>query len=146
MISVSVYQKGDIYKLQDMKKMFLAQENINESTEELAAHPNVHTRTITDESGVIAIIGGSFLWAGNMEIWSVTGEGIMKYPLAYVKLVRKLLKEFQIVLKINRFQASGVCGNPALDKWFKSIGFKRESIMEKYGPGGKDFYMYARIS
>lgn len=145
MINISVYQKGDIYKLQNMKSIYSAQTNIKSNVDELANHPGACLRTIADKSGVIAILGGSLLWAGNMEIWSVTGEGIMKHPLAYVKLARRLLSDVAIVLNIKRFQSAGLCGDPMLEKWFKAIGFVKESVMEKYGPDGKDYYMYKRI-
>lgn len=145
MIKFSIYQKGDIYKLQNMKKFFDIQTGVRERVDELANHPGAHLRTISDETGVIAILGGSLLWPGNMEIWSVTGEGINKYPIAYVKLCRELLDGIREILKIWRFQAAGLCGNPQLDKWFRSIGFKKEAVMEKYGPDGKDYYLYARI-
>lgn len=146
MISVSVYKKGDIYKLQKMKSFYSIQSGVRERLDQLADHKESHIRTIADNTGVIAIVGGTLLWPGNMEIWSVTGDYINNYPLAYVKLVRELIFKLQAILKIRRFQSAGLCGNPKLDKWFKTIGFKRESIMEKYGPDGKDYYMYARTS
>lgn len=146
MINVSVYQKGDIYQLQKMKKFFDVKSGVLEKVDGLVDFKQAHMRTIRDKSGVIAIIGGTLLWPGNMEIWSVTGEDINKYPIAYVKLVRELMERFQAVLKIRRFQSAGLCGNPQLDKWFKSIGFKREAIMEKYGPDGQDYYMYSRVA
>lgn len=146
MINVSVYQKGDIYQLQKIKKFFDVRTGVLQRVDQVSEDKDTHVRTIRDKSGVIAIIGGTILWPGNMEIWSVTGEDINKYPIAYLKLVRELIERFQAVLKIRRFQCQGICGNPQLDKWFKSIGFKREAIMEKYGPQGEDFYLYARVA
>lgn len=146
MISVSVYQPGDIYKLQNMKSFFHAQANIKENVEELCNHPNAHIRTVTDKTGVISILGGSLLWAGTMDIWSVSGDGINKHPISYVKVSRALLDRLQVVLNIRRFQAAGLCGNPQLDKWFETLGFKREAVMQKYGPDGKDYFLWARVN
>ncbi len=146
MINVSIYQKGDIYKLQDMKEMFKSQEGIKENVEELRHHPNAHIRTISDVSGIIAVVGLSMLWAGTMEIWSVTGNGISKHPISYVKTVRKLIDEFSVQLKIHRIQSACICGDKQLEKWFECIGFQKESVMKKFGPDRKDYFMYARIN
>lgn len=103
-------------------------------------------QTISDEYGILAVVGATLHWPGNMEIWSVTTESVYRKPVAYTKAVLMLLDQFKRKYEIKRFHATCLCGYPKLEKWFKTIGFKKESVMEKFGPNGENFYMMTRVS
>ncbi len=147
MINIEDYNQGDIYNILEVKDIYYGHDKgALDRVERLNEQPSVFIKTIRDETGIIAVVGGTLLWPGVMEIWSVTGNRVFKQPLNYVKACISLIVVFKKLLGIHRFQASCLSGHKDLEKWFKTLGFVKEGTMRKYGPGGEDFYMYARVS
>ena len=144
MISVRGYNKGDVYNLYDVKSMFANDPGVYERIESSFDKPSVFAKTLCDEFGIVAIFGGNLLWSGCMEIWSVTSNKVRLYPLSYTKACLQYLLWAKREFKIHRFQASGLCSVKSLEGWFATLGFHIEGTMEKYGPDGSDFYLYAR--
>ena len=145
MIEVREYKKGDAYKVGKLRQYFENDTTAKDRSDSHINNPYAYLKTVCDGDVVLAVLGGTLFWPGTMEIWSLTSDGVAKYPVSYVKIGRSLLDQYQERLNITRFQAVCMSGNPKLEKWFELLGFEKESLMKKYGPGGKDFYMYARI-
>ena len=97
-----------------------------------------------------AFADGEFLGCGGLQVfpWKTTAEawvwampGVHDYPLFVHKIVARGLKQGGI----KRIQCTVKVGNDRAVRWVEILGFEREGLMKKYGPGGADFYMYAKV-
>jgi len=105
---------------------------------------NNFTYTLVVNSEVIAVFGLKQMWTGVAEIWALTSELVHKYPVHFHKECLKLIKTHGDVLELHRVQCSVRADYPEGLKWIESMGFKKEGLMEKYGPNKMDYYLYAR--
>lgn len=144
MISVCVYKPGDIEALLDVRKFFSGDKTLKGRVDAISEKEGVTVRTLVTDEGIIAVVGGTLLWPGVMELWSVTSNKISRHPISYTRTVRTLIQSFQKSLSIRRFQSVIRFGHPELIRWIEALGFEREALMKRYGPEGADYYMYAR--
>ena len=90
--------------------------------------------------------GGVFhLWDGVAEGWVLATKDIYKYPIFCAKHIKQ---RTEIILKANkiiRIQTSVKADCDVALRFAKWLGFKKEGLMESYGPDGSDFVRFARI-
>ncbi len=105
---------------------------------------NNFTYTLIAEKDVIAVFGLKQMWPGVAEIWALTSELVHKYPVFFHKECIKLIKTHAEVLKLHRVQCSVRADYEEGLKWIESMGFKKEGLMEKYGPNKMNYYLFSR--
>lgn len=100
----------------------------------------------TEDKCLIGILVGTEIFNGMMQVSTILTQAIKKYPVAFTKEVLRILNFYAERVKIRRFQAMIRVGFPDATSWIEALGFKREALLEKYGPTGDDYYLYARIT
>lgn len=94
----------------------------------------------------ILCIGGMVpLFTGVAELWSLTAEAVITYPLAFHTSILKILDYWQNLYNLHRIQCKVVAGHDTSRKWLTRMGFEEEGLMRKYDSHGRDFYLYARV-
>ena len=94
---------------------------------------------------IIACGGVMILSEGVAEIWTLQSPLVEKHPIEFHKFMLQWRDIFQKKFNLVRMQASVQADVEKHIKWIEMLGFKREGCMRKYY-GGKDYYMYARIT
>jgi len=90
--------------------------------------------------------GGVFhLWDGVAEGWVLATKDIYKYPVFCAKHIKQRTEIILKANKIKRIQTSVKADCDVALRFAKWLGFKKEGLMESYGPDGSDFVRFARI-
>mgnify|MGYP003138035480 FL=1 len=90
--------------------------------------------------------GGVFhLWDGVAEGWVLATKDIYKYPVFCAKHIKQRTEIILQANKIKRLQTSVKADCDVALRFAKWLGFKKEGLMESYGPDGSDFVRFARI-
>ena len=90
--------------------------------------------------------GGVFhLWDGVAEGWVLATKDIYKYPVFCAKHIKQRTEIILKANKIKRLQTSVKANCDVALRFAKWLGFKKEGLMESYGPDGSDFVRFARI-
>ena len=90
--------------------------------------------------------GGVFhLWDGVAEGWVLATKDIYKYPVFCAKHIKQRTEIILKANKIKRLQTSVKADCDVALRFAKWLGFKKEGLMESYGPDGSDFVRFARI-
>tara|TARA_E500000081_G_C6123706_1_gene349552 strand:+ start:449 stop:898 length:450 start_codon:yes stop_codon:yes gene_type:complete len=93
----------------------------------------------------IAAGGICYLWDGVAEGWVLASRDIFKYPIFCAKTIKRRTDLLAINNKINRIQTAVKSDCDRAIRFAEWLGFKREGLMKKYGPGGTDHYLYAKV-
>ena len=90
--------------------------------------------------------GGVFhLWDGVAEGWVLATKDIYKYPIFCAKHIKQRTEIILKANKIKRIQTSVKADCDVALRFAKWLGFKKEGLMESYGPDGSDFVRFARV-
>ena len=90
--------------------------------------------------------GGVFhLWDGVAEGWVLATKDIYKYPVFCAKHIKQRTEIILKANKIKRIQTSVKADCDVALRFAKWLGFKKEGLMESYGPDGSDFVRFARV-
>lgn len=101
--------------------------------------------TIWADGQVLACIAIVRLYDGVGEVWTLASKRIQEHPLAYIKALRRGIEIHMSVMKLWRLHGTIRADFPSANKWIKTLGFEKEALLKKYGPGGEDHYMFARV-
>ena len=93
----------------------------------------------------LAVFGCIPLWTGVGEAWLITDKDLSSIARPFHRVTKKMFDIFMSELNLVRLQVTVHSSNLQAVKWIKTLYFKEEGRLEKYGPDGKDFFMYARI-
>ena len=93
----------------------------------------------------LAVFGCIPLWTGVGEAWLITDKDLSSIARPFHRVTKKMFDIFMAELNLVRLQVTVHSSNLQAVKWIKTLYFKEEGRLEKYGPDGKDFFMYARI-
>lgn len=95
----------------------------------------------------MAAAGVVVLWKGFGEAWALLGKDLKGHQAAVVTLaVRRHLLLWFAELELVRVQCYRKADNYAGHKWLEAVGFGKGALLEKFGPGGEDHYMYWRLA
>tara|TARA_R110002020_G_scaffold18119_3_gene63830 strand:+ start:1398 stop:1892 length:495 start_codon:yes stop_codon:yes gene_type:complete len=94
---------------------------------------------------VICIFGCIPLWQGVGECWLITDESLPDHARPFHRVTKLILDRFLSELNLVRLQITVHSDNFLALKWAKVLYFKKEGLLKRYGPDGKDFYILARI-
>ena len=117
-----------------------------ESIDRFVGIPYSYMETVMLEDEPVAVLGMVLLWKVVAEVWTVISEAAKKAPISFHKCVLASLIYHERLLGVSRTQMAVRKEFEEGRKWAESLGFDLEGIMVKYGPDGKDFYRYARIT
>jgi hypothetical protein len=105
-------------------------------------HKNAGPSASIVEGEEIIVCGGIHtLWKGSGEAWMALSKG-HRTP-SVLKFLREIFEGW--LGDYTRVQALTVAGWPEGERTLEFLGFHREAILEKFGPGGIDKSLYARI-
>ena len=93
----------------------------------------------------IAAGGVFYLWDGVAEGWVLATKDIYKYPVFCAKHIKQRTEIILKANKIKRIQTSVKADCDVALRFAKWLGFKKEGLMESYGPDGSDFVRFARV-
>ena len=93
----------------------------------------------------LAVFGCIPLWSGVGEAWLITDKDLSSIKRPFHRVTKGMFDIFMSELNLVRLQVTVHSSNLQAVKWIKTLYFKEEGRLEKYGPDGKDFFMYARI-
>ena len=101
--------------------------------------------TLEHEGEIIGSAGIAFIWEGVGEGWMMVSPLIYKYPLTAYKETKRNLEALIATHNIHRLQI--ICHEwfDAAHRWAERLGFKKESLLEKYGVDKSNFIRYVRI-
>jgi len=85
------------------------------------------------------------LWKGVAEIWMLTDEELPKYIRTFHRVTKQMFDLFFDEYELNRLQCTVHSLNGHGVKWIEALYFEQEGRLKKYGPDGKDFFMYGRL-
>jgi hypothetical protein len=103
--------------------------------------------------GVTALVRGTMaccfgvnmLWPGVAEAWLITGYQVDSNPISLSRGAMRYFDYIAIKLILHRLQITVDTRNEVALRWANLLKFKREGVLEKYGPAKSDFVMMSRI-
>lgn len=95
--------------------------------------------------GIVGAAGLVRVLPGNWEAWAYTTHLFPKYGIQIHRLVKSVIVDWFANPRVNRIQCIVDSMNPVAVRWASKLGFHKEATLQKYGPGGQDFYMFAKV-
>lgn len=84
-------------------------------------------------------------WKGVAEFWMIPDKALPKHKFRFHRGSLKFFDLVQQRLRLHRLQCSVSSRNVLAHKWIKSMYFKSEGIMEKFGTDKSNWEMYSRV-
>lgn len=102
--------------------------------------------TAFDDDRILGCGGIALLWKGVALAWLwLNSELTEKHSFWFHKTIKTKLEEISKEYNLIRIQCVVDENFAAGNQWIKSLGFKEECRMRKYGPNGETYIMYALI-
>jgi hypothetical protein len=133
----------------NVKENFLDDPDVFERLFTIAKNPTTFIHTIVwsvdEEIKVIGVVGGNLIWRGVMDVFTILTKLVKKFAISFTKELKKILDFYERSLCISRFQATVRDGQGNSGEWLKTLGFGQEARLQKFGPQGDDYLLFARI-
>ncbi len=97
------------------------------------------------EDKIIGCAGILPLWDGVGHAWVVMGKDYKKHRIWIHKQVKSMFFKIAVGMGFQRVQANVQADFYDALRWIEALGFTCESTLKRYGPDGKDHYMYVRF-
>jgi len=94
----------------------------------------------------VCVFGCLVYWQGVAELWSVIADEYRKMPIHLTKCGQVWGDICEVVYQLHRLEMTVKASDARANKWAIALGFKHESLMEKFNPKGEDFNLYVRIN
>jgi len=94
---------------------------------------------------ITCCFGVNMLWPGVAEAWLITGYQVDSNPISLSRGAMRYFDYIAIKLILHRLQITVDTRNEVALRWANLLKFKREGVLEKYGPAKSDFVMMSRI-
>jgi hypothetical protein len=117
----------------------------DESVNMVELEENEHSHTVLWGDEVAAIVGGTVLWPGVMQVWTLTATAIHHFPVKFHKIVLNLIERYAEQLELNRMHMFVRADFDIGQKWAQKLEFKREGTLKRFGLDGSDQIIYARL-
>lgn len=97
-------------------------------------------------NGSVACCFGVYqFWPGAAEAWMLTSNLVETHAVALTRGARRYFNQVATELQLKRLQITVNSRNIVAIRWAEALKFEREALLRQYGPGGVDYFMYARI-
>lgn len=93
----------------------------------------------------VGAAGVKMLWKGVGEAWAYLSPEALSHGFRVTRAVRRGLEDLIAKHGLWRVQMTVRKDHAAGHRWASFLGFEVEGIMQKYGPDGADFFLYARV-
>lgn len=113
--------------------------------EKIQRPEGVRAVTFIFQDKPIAIAGALEFIPGVLVAWSLLSDKIKECPIGFHRAMLYLI-DFYLEAGYRRIQITVRQDYEMGWRWAKTLGFKCEGIMRKYGPDGSDYLMFARVS
>lgn len=94
---------------------------------------------------VYAMFGLYPLWKGVAEAWLLPSSKLENRKMVFHKSCLRFFPYAAEKLKLHRIQVYVRSSNVQAYKWIEMMYFKREGLLERYGPDINDYYVYGRL-
>ena len=101
--------------------------------------------TIFNYDLVIACGGVACAWPGFGEAWILPSIHVKRFKKAFFKVSLGFMEDVFDQLKLRRLQATIREQDKTSIRWINAMGFQREGLLRKFGQGGENHFMYARV-
>jgi hypothetical protein len=91
-----------------------------------------------------ACFGLNFLWPGTAEGWLLPSKVALEHPQLLTRGTMRFFDTIGPAMNLRRVQIVVCVDHKRAVRWAKFLGFTQEGRMAKYGPEGKDYYLFAR--
>jgi len=96
------------------------------------------------DGSLVACAGIMNMWPKVGAMWSLISKNI---PGNGVLAVRSAKERIENVMQdYRRIQVEVLTDSDVSVRFIEFLGFTREGTMKSYGPGGQDYYLYARVN
>lgn len=119
---------------------------LKSQAEFLYKSPACHTVSLVLDGRVEGVLGLTLFWEGNADCWTMLSKKACQHPITLHRLAMRIMGAYTENLKLRRLSAGTPIDQPEGSRWLETLGFKREGVMVKYGPDGKDWVLYARTN
>jgi len=145
MIKIKTFETKDFLDIKP-KEFYLEDSAIKNRDPSVVSSPGPkHTFYDGATGTILAIAGVTLFWDGVAEVWTITSDEVEKFPMGYARAIKEIIDFYIKELKLKRLQATCPRSMPCGDRWFKFLGFEKESLMKNFGPDGDDYYLYVRL-
>lgn len=101
--------------------------------------------TVMDKGKLLLSFGIYPLWPGVAEGWMIPSNRIDRKAIALIKGARNVFRNINSVMQLHRLQFMVRSSHVQAARFAEVLQFKREAVLCRYGPGGDDYYIYARF-
>jgi RimJ/RimL family protein N-acetyltransferase len=134
MIKVRPYKPGDVFHVDPMEKEYSLED------QDLFAIGGI-SYTVLNDDKIIGVFGFARILDGCFHLWSILSEEIRKFPIATYKITLAAIS-----IQARRIQMTTAMSNTIATTFAYRMGFTLEGVLKKYGPDGKDHYLFAKVA
>jgi hypothetical protein len=102
--------------------------------------------TIMYKDKPVCIFGCLKFWDGVAEMWSLISDDIRQFPVFLTKAGQCWADICDIAFNLHRLEITVKASDIRATKWAYALGFKHESLMEKYSAKQENFNLFVRIN
>ena len=114
--------------------------------ETIVAIRNSHVQTLTSDGKPIAIVGMTKICKGVAEFWGLIGKEVKKVPHGFHRTILGIVAHLEKEMVLHRIQIIVLFEYAEGRKWVEKLGFKPESVLQKYDSLGRNYIMYVRLN
>lgn len=94
----------------------------------------------------IAIFTWYFISTGVVHVCGLLSDDVTKKSRSFHKSVLLFIGRAFEIHKLQRMQITVLVGFDEGRYWAQSLGFEYEGVMRKFGPGGVDHWLFAKVA
>lgn len=127
----------DLLEIRDREKNVISLEVINAIASEGVAF------SIVFKGVFLAVIGMTQIWNGVAVAYVVPSVYAKKYPVPFVRTVKRMLESTEKAMNLHRIQTDSF-DDEETNKWMMFLGFHDEGVMKQFSPLKEDYRRWAR--
>jgi phage pi2 protein 07 len=102
--------------------------------------------TILYNNKPVCVFGCVIYWEGVAEVWSLISDDLRKFPVFLTKCGQVWCDICEVLFNLHRVEITVKASDKRATKWAPVLGFKHESLMEKYSAKQENFNLFVRIN
>lgn len=144
MIEVATFQTEHLEAITP-REVYKNDISLKERFEEYSKRPSVYSYTLISDGIPVAVFMGNIFYGRICDVIAIVSDKIEENKFGFVRACKKLMKATELSIGIDRFQITVHSDFKKGCRFAEVLGFKKEGVMQKYGPDSKDYYLYARV-